>query len=293
MAQTRPHEAIDVLGSAHRHLPEHPSFDHVRWMLAQAHLCAASTEFRAIRAEYAHERRTDPTARWRDDSRMDAIGAHREKARRPLDIIRAHEQSRESPAFAGLTDISRSDRICRADWLSAATEREGRRSYTLQQIDGANYRRLCGWLGVRMKPPAGWREEEPIYLHVWGGQVDERVPVRGREQDQLEGGERPRREDPIPITSMPNPFYYFAQLENAAYLPVSLPVVLKQTSPDEKPASPPSPKATRDVAAAIAAAPGTVAPRPGPESRCPDVKNLIQLTFDTIGSATARTMRDK
>jgi tetratricopeptide (TPR) repeat protein len=284
VAQTRPHEAIDVLGSAHRHLPEHPSFDHVRWMLAQAHLCAASTEFRAIRADYTHERRTDPTARWGEDSRLDAVGAHREKARRPLDIIRAHEQSRESPAFAGLMDISRSDRICRADWLSAATEREGRRLYTLRQIDGANYRRLCGWLGVGMKPPADWREEE-VYLHVWGGRVDERVPVKGREQDQLEGRERPRRRDPIPITPRLNPFYYFAQLDDAAYLPVSLPVVLTQTSP----ASLPSLKATPGVAA-IAAEPGNAAPRPGPESRCPDVKNLIQLTFDRIGSATARAV---
>ena len=293
VAQTRPHEAIDVLGSAHRHLPEHPSFDHVRWMLAQAHLCAAATESRAIRADYPNEPRTGLTAPWEGDPRLDGVGAHREKARRPLDIIRAHEQSRESPAFAGLMDISRSDRICRADWLSAATEREGRRSYTLQQIDGANYRRLCGWLGVRMKPPAGWREEEPIYLHVWGGRVDERVPVKGREQDQLEGGERPRRPDPIPITSTPSPFYYFAQLEDTASLPMSLPVVLKPTSPDAKPASPPSPTAPRGVATPIAAAPASIAPRPGSESKCPDVKNLIQLTFDPIGSGAARAMPDR
>ena len=293
VAQTRPHEAIDVLGSAHRHLPEHPSFDHVRWMLAQAHLCAASTEFRAMRADYPNEPRTGLTAPWEDDPRLDGVGAHREKARRPLDIIRAHEQSRESPAFAGLMDISRSDRICRPDWLSDTTKREGPRLYTLRQIEGANYRRLCGWLGVRMKPPAGWREEEPVYLHVWGGRVDERVPVKGREQDQLEAGERPRRPDPIPITSTPSPFYYFAQLENAKSRPVSPPVVLKPTSPDEKPASPPSPTATRGIATPIAAAPASIAPRPGSESRCPDVKNLIQLTLDPIGSGAAPAMPDK
>ena len=293
VAQTRPHEAIDVLGSAHRHLPEHPSFDHVRWMLAQAHLCAASTEFRAIRADYSIEPRTGPTAPWEDDARLDGVGAHREKARRPLDIIRAHERSRESPAFAGLMDISRSDRICRADWLSATTKREGQRLYTLRQIEGANYRRLCGWIGVRMKPPADWREEAPVYLHVWGGRVDERVPVEGREQDQLEGRERPRRQTPVPITPTSTPFYYFAQLENAESRPVSLPVVLKPASPDEKPASPPSPAATRGVATPIAAAPASIAPRPGSESICPDVKNLIQLTFDPIGSGAARAMPDK
>jgi hypothetical protein len=230
---------------------------------------------------------------WEDDSRVDGVGAHREKARRPLDIIRAHEQSRESPAFAGLMDISRSDRICRADWLSDTTKRGGPRLYILRQIEGANYRRLCGWIGVRMKPPADWREEAPVYLHVWGGRVDERVPVEGREQDQLEGRERPRRPDPIPITPRPNPFYYFAQLEDAASLPVSLPIVLKPTSPDEKPASPPSPTTTRGVATPIAAAPASIAPRPGSESICPDVKNLIQLTFDPIGSGAARAMPDK
>ena len=125
VAQTRPHEAIDVLESAHRYVSEHPSFDHVRWMLAQAHLCAASTEFRAIRADAARlEHRNGPDQR-RDenDPRLDAIGAHREEARPSLEIIRAHERARESPAFAGLTDISRSDRICRRDWLSTITKR--------------------------------------------------------------------------------------------------------------------------------------------------------------------------
>jgi hypothetical protein len=123
--------------------------------------------------------------------------------------------------------------------------------------------------------------------------VDERVPVEGREQDQHEGRERPRRQTPVPITATSTPFYYFAQLENAESRPVSLPVVLKPASPDEKPASPPSRTATRGVATPIAAAPASIAPRPGSESICPDVKNLIQLTFDPIGSGAARAMPDK
>ena len=123
VAQMRPHEAIEELESVQRHVPEHPSFDPVRWMLAQAHLCAASQAFRAMRTE-SRPSPDDGAARPDGgDPRRDAIDYHREKARPPLEIIRAHERSRESPAFARLTDISRSDRMCRADWLSAAMER--------------------------------------------------------------------------------------------------------------------------------------------------------------------------
>ncbi len=263
IAQTRPHEAVQELGSVQRHLPEHPSFDHVRWMLAQAHLCAASTEFRAIRA--------GRITRAPEDPRMEVVGAHREEARPLLDSIRAHERARESPAFAGLIDISRSDRICRGDWLSAVAERDGRRLYTLRQLsEGANYRRLCEWLGVRMVPPADWRAEEPVYLHVWGGRVNERVPVRSGEQSPLESREPPRRQDPIPIPPTFRPFYYLAQLEkleNATYVPVSLPVVLNRL--DERPTD------------------ATAAESRSGAARCSS-NNLIQLTFEPVGSASAQ-----
>jgi hypothetical protein len=288
VAQTRPHEAIQELGPVHRRLPDHPSFDHVRWMLAQAHLCAASAEFRAMRATYPDEPRTGLAPPWKNDPRLNAVAAHREDAKPLLDIIRAHERSRESPMFARLIDISRSDKICRRDWLSAATRREdGRRLYTLRQTEDTNHRGLCGWLGVRIDPPAGLKKEEGVYLHVWGGRVDERVPVKGLGQDQLEG-----RQDVIPITPAPSPFYYFAQLENAANLPVSLPVVLERASTGEKPALSPSPNVTRG-AAAVATAPGSVAPGPRSDARCPTVKNLLHLTFDPIGAAIAQAVPDK
>ena len=221
VAQTRPHEAIEVLESAHRYVPEHPSFDHVRWMLAQAHLCAASQAVPGdAGGRRAAEPRTDePKRRDGNDPRLDAIGAHREKARPPLEIIRAHERSRESPAFAGLTDISRSDRICRADWLSTINGTGDIPCATRKQIEGANYRGLCRWLGVqdgaarrlegrgreiRLPPRLGW--------NAWTSACQSWGPTATRARV----GTRRRRQDAIPLIPTSKPFYYFAQLENAA-----------------------------------------------------------------------------
>jgi len=134
---------------------------------------------------------------------------------------------------------------------------------------------------VTIAPADGWsdKDQDPVFLHVWGGSVDERVPVKGRERDPGEVGLR-RRQDPIPIPPSSQPFYYFAQLENAALLPVSRPIALKETRPDETATSP----STRP--AGIGAAEGD-APRPGAESRCPGVKNLIQLTLAPVGAEAA------
>ena len=294
IAQMRPHEAIEELESVQRHVPEHPSFDSVRWMLAQAHLCAASQAFRAMRAESRAEPRTDETARSvGSDPRREAIDYHREKARPPLDIIRDHERSREAPAFAGLTDISRSDRMCRADWLSAAMERgKYRVRYALKQIESTNHRRLCRWQGVRMQPPADWTEEdEPLFLHVWGGSVDERVPVNGIKRDAGARPDRLQRQDPIPIAWTHKPsYYYFAQLEDGAQLPLSMPVALTQTSAEDRRRLPSPANAAPVVVAAAPASGGTL--HAESETSCPNVMNLIQLTFKPIASAVAHTVSD-
>jgi tetratricopeptide (TPR) repeat protein len=282
VAQSRPHEAIEVLDSAFRYAPEHPSFDHVRWLLAQAHLCAASKEFQADFSREAREK--DPTRRWEDDPRLEGIGAHRERARAALDIIRDHERSRESQPFARLTDIGRSERVCRDEWWSAATKKEAPRLvYQLTQTEPATYRALCSWLGVRLEPPApDGREEEPLWLHVWGGEVDARMPVESRES-------RSRRPDPVSLVSTSNRFYYFAQLENAQGQPMSLPLVLTLPSASE---------GTLSAMTVAPAGPGTVASLSAPEigtpligsvSRCRGAKNLMQLSFVRTDLPVART----
>lgn len=284
VAQARPHEAIDVLESAQRYVPEHPSFDYVRWMLAQAHLCAASKEFQA---DFPREvRQRDPDRRWEQDPRLEAISEHRERARLTLDLIRSHERSRESQPFARLTDIGRSDRTCRDEWLTAATEKEWKPVYQLNQVAPTAYRGLCSWLGVRMGPlPDDWREDERLYLHVWGGGVDERVQVEGREKEGVESRERGRRPDPISLASKRNRerFYYFAQLENRQRQPVSPPLML--TPPDAEPTMPT--KAKPD-AAGFAPTAETGAQGAGSASMCRGVKNLIQLTFVRTDSPDMR-----
>ena len=285
VAQMRPHEAIEQLESAQLNAPRHPSFDHVRWMLAQAHLCAASQAFREWRDETTAETRKDKATRRQDDPRLEAIGYHRDEARAPLDVIRAHERSRESPGFARFTDIARTDQICRKDWITEAMERERPRvRYALKQIPSTNYRSVCGWQGVGMKPPKGWREneKEPLILHIWGGNVDERVLVNGIKQDQVENPDRPRRQDPIPIDPTRKPSYYFARLEDGAHRPVSMPVALTDTSP-----GPP----LKGAPALAASVPARGEAPQAASKRCPDVTNLIQLPFEPMGTAVANPMR--
>jgi tetratricopeptide (TPR) repeat protein len=273
VAQGRPHEAIEMLESVNPYMPEHPSFDHVRWMLAQAHLCAASKEFQEIRQD--PQRAVNKTVE--EDDRLETVGQHREKARLPLDIIRAHERSRESQPFAQLIDIGRSDTICREDWLSAVTAKKGQQLYKLKPADSTTYRALCQWLGVRIEPPEGWTAE-PLYLHVWGGGVDERVQVKIPVSDRVDGRERVRHPDPISLTPTRNRFYYIAQLEDAQHQPVSRALFLKPPSEDPGPVSP-RPPGAKPAAVDSDLAPGTPILGVGAKARCPKVMNLIQLTF--------------
>jgi tetratricopeptide (TPR) repeat protein len=281
VAQSRPHEAIEALESAYRYAPEHPSFDHVRWLFAQAHLCAASREFRADFSRAAREKalEKDPSWRWEEDPRLESIGAHRDKARRALEMIRDHERSREAQPFAGLTDIGRAETICRdEEWLTAATRKEGSRlQYQLNHAEPATYRALCSWLGVRIESPADLREKERLFLRVWGGGVDERLEV--------ESERRGRRPDPVSLVATPNRFYYFAQLETADGKPVSLPLVLTQPSASEGAVSTMTGPST--LSSVTVAAPSEGASSPGSGTRCP-AKNLIQLTFARVDTPVAQ-----
>jgi tetratricopeptide (TPR) repeat protein len=265
VAKGRPHEAIEVLELAQQHAPEHASFDYVRWLLAQAHLCAARKEFQEIRG----------TALRDDPRRLESIGAHREMARASLDTIRAHERTRESPPIAGLSDIGRADDICGKEGRWAAAGKQDR-PYSLTQMPAGTYRSLCAWLGVRIEPPEGWAEDRPLYLHVWGGRVDSRMLVGA--------GEQGRRPDPISLIP-PRSRFYLTQLEDAHHQPVSPAVFLKQPSEEDAPVSAPVVKG--DLPRPVAPTPeaGTGA---GPTGRCPQEKNLIRLTFDRGDSPNSR-----
>jgi tetratricopeptide (TPR) repeat protein len=257
VAVGRPHEAIEELKYAQQYAPEHASFDYVRWLFAQAHLCAARREFQDISGP-----------RTRDDPRLEPIAVHRVEAASSLDAIRAHERTRESRPIAGLADIGKADDICRRDRPWPATPKDQKWMYELGAREVAdNYRGLCLWLGVTVELPEGWAEErdKALSLHVWGGGVDARIPVERRERriDRPDRSDRLERLDPISL--MPPPlrrFYFMAQLEDAQQQPVSPALFLKP--PSEEPPVQPSPP------------------------RCPDAKNLILLSFDRAGAALAR-----
>ena len=159
LGQARPHEALGVLASAQTLAPEHPAFDDVRWMLGQALLCSASREWRSDFS--LQTRRSDPN--WRDtgSAQLEAIDALRQEAAVVLDRVRDHERAREGRPFAGRTDIAGSLNACRGDWLSSASDQEGRGRirYALRQTQGRGRGYLCGRLGVRAPRLAG--EEEP------------------------------------------------------------------------------------------------------------------------------------
>jgi hypothetical protein len=165
LGQARAHEALVVLASAEALAPEHPAFDHVRWMRGQALLCAASRQWRA---ELLEARRTDPN--WPDSHQLqlDAIDGLRQEAAASLERVREHERAREDRPFAGRTDIARPIRVCRSDWLTEMSLHEGENRYSLKQTQGRGRSYLCGRLGVRA-PRVTKGPKEEIYLRVWGG----------------------------------------------------------------------------------------------------------------------------
>jgi tetratricopeptide (TPR) repeat protein len=251
LGQARPHEAIGVLASATTLAPEHPEFDDVRWMLGQALLCAAAREWRwdfpiALR-------RGDPN--WRETNRpqLEAIDAIRQEAAVVLDRVHDHERAREGRPFAGRTDIAGSLNACRGDWLAAASEREGRIRYALQQTEGRGRGYLCGRLGVRAPRLSG--EGENVYLRVWGG---------GAERLRLEAREEDRRSDVISLVPTTSRFYYFAQLENERGQPLSAPLALDPSAVPSRPVSPAAAGCAdpRRLISLTAEAPGEPAPPP-------------------------------
>ena len=295
VAQMRPHEAIEELESVQRHVPEHPSFDPVRWMLAQAHLCAASQAFRAMRTESPAEPRTD--------------GAARPEGRSPPGRDRL--PSREGPAAA--RDHSRPRALARVTSVRAAH----RHLPIGQDVPGRLALRRNGTGTVPCAVHSWSRSRARTIAGSVGGKASgcgrRRTGRRGKlssstsgaeawtsacrsmgsERDQVERRDRLQRQDPIPIAWTRKPSsYYFAQLEHtrrhgrvrAGLAPRGVEGGRASTRAR---ASPPSPNAMPDAAALATAAAGD-APRRGPESTCPGIKNLIRLTLNPIGPASAR-----
>ena len=164
LAQARAHEALVVLASAEALAPEHPAFDHVRWMRGQALLCAASRQWRA---ELLEARRADPTTGGTTHQpQLDAIDGLRQEAAASLDRVRDHERAREDRPFAGRTDIARPIRVCRSDWLADMSLQEGENRSFPQADAGRGRSYLCGRLGVRA-PRVTKAPKEEVYLRVW------------------------------------------------------------------------------------------------------------------------------
>jgi hypothetical protein len=228
LAQARAHEALVVLASAEALAPEHPAFDHVRWMRGQALLCAASRQWRA---ELLEARRADPD-NWRDthQPQLDAIDGLRQEAAASLDRVRDHERAREDRPFAGRTDIARPIRVCRSDWLTDMSLQEGENRHSLKQTQGRGRSYLCGRLGVRA-PRVTKAPKEEVYLRVWGGGA-ERLRLESESERERGAGS-----DVVSLAPTTSRYYYFAQIESEDGRPLSPPLAL---DPNATPPRPPS-----------------------------------------------------
>ena len=228
LAQARAHEALVVLASAEALAPEHPAFDHVRWMRGQALLCAASRQWRT---ELLEARRADPD-NWRDthQPQLDAIDGLRQEAAASLDRVRDHERAREDRPFAGRTDIARPIRVCRSDWLTDMSLQEGENRHSLKQTQGRGRSYLCGRLGVRA-PRVTKAPNEEVYLRVWGGGA-ERLRLESESERERGAGS-----DVVSLAPTTSRYYYFAQIESEDGRPLSPPLAL---DPNATPPRPPS-----------------------------------------------------
>ena len=93
LAQARAHEALVVLASAEALAPEHPAFDHVRWMRGQALLRrVADNGARNFRRRAGRSR----TGERRTSLKLDAIDRLRQEAAASLDRVRDHERARRN-----------------------------------------------------------------------------------------------------------------------------------------------------------------------------------------------------
>jgi tetratricopeptide (TPR) repeat protein len=197
LAQSRPYEAIEVLHeivySNGNNQPEprsisHAVFDEIRWDLAEAYLCAA----------YGHP---DPTPEMLTDA-ANAV---------PLfDTIRENETYRERRflTMPHMLDAIRVHPVCR--WApETAVEGSPHPEGPVFELEKTDYshRTPCAWVGVFAdaveeggKPIN--REDEHLYLHVWGGGIDQRISV-GEPRDDVWLSSKPRE----------TRYFYFAQLE--------------------------------------------------------------------------------
>jgi tetratricopeptide (TPR) repeat protein len=259
LAQARAHEALVVLASAEALAPEHPAFDHVRWMRGQALLCAASRQWRA---ELLEARRTDPK-NWRDTHQLqlDAIDGLRQEAAASLDRVREHERAREDRPFAGRTDIARPIRVCRSDWLTDMSRREGENRYSLKQTPGQDRSYLCGRFGVRA-PRVEKAPGEEVYLRVWGGGA-ERLRLESRSERERGVGS-----DVVSLAPTTSRYYYLAQLESGDGRPLSPPLAL-----DPNATPPRSPSAF--------------------PARCADARTLITLEVGLPGESAPADARGR
>ena len=194
IALKRPHEAYEILEEAENLAPKNPLFNEIRWDLAQAYNCAS-----------IYEEKANPLSNsWKGLAK---------KASVIFKEIRAGEETLETRPFEenyGLLDPAFHRKVCEADFgPRSSIEAIARKKEAMYKLDGdplyGEYRH-CHWMGIYGQSNDG---EKNLILHVWGKGINGRTYLDGQAPITLDFEPRESHR------------YFFAQLENENYEPLS------------------------------------------------------------------------
>jgi tetratricopeptide (TPR) repeat protein len=178
LAQSRPHEAIEVITSNYdRLVPRHPLFNEIRWDLAQAYLCAAYKDRVWLENNDADEVRNPAH-----------VEDYMQKAEEWIRKIRKSEENRESQPYTA--DTSRLDTFLGMVAACAGgpehsiylIEDESDAVYVMAPEVTYNEYEVCDWVGVAgviVDRPENDNEAE-LVLHMWGGDIHRMAARRTR-----------------------------------------------------------------------------------------------------------------
>ena len=239
LALQRPQEAYEVLEEADNLAPKHPLFHELRWDLARAYFCASEN---AIGAKPPDEGLIDPVVAAVvvaaaagpaffvgpavSVDLAAAVGSDfafaadlRKKAIELLKEIHEEEQHREYRPFTEdwrLLDPAYFRKVCAAssgpptaiEWSNEETPppfvlKDNHPKYSHPNDQS------CDWMGISGCALNRDKEEKELKLHVWGGGVNNRITADGKQVVTLGYQTRDSHD------------YYFAQLENKEFEPLS------------------------------------------------------------------------
>lgn len=191
LAQARTEEAVEELSNAEGATctldRRWSGLNETRWDLALAQLCASKD-------------RQGSDARAQFDAAMDR-----------LSNIRKDEEDRERRPFSD--DLSTLDTVELQARCPSSINPTARRElpYTMREPSYTSGQG-CRWSGVVVTVNGPEESLAGLYLHVWGGGVDERIGVGGK----------PRLSVQLAVRQKSTVAYYFAQLESKDGEPVSI-----------------------------------------------------------------------